>query len=147
MQLDCLYSLMVFCSQRTEPVSCVFAHIKRFQWMRSNSFHFVLLMAHKGVLVSFEKQGQHLSCKARHCNARMWIYWLILFYHLNKDRGETCRLERVQRGTVSLERIQQKNIKSRQNEKGAIKYLKDPPTHSPPYLPPRHWSTLQFPWS
>lgn len=46
------------------------------------------------------------------------------FYHLNKDRGETRRHERVQRGTVSLERIQQKNVKSRQNEKGAIKYLK-----------------------
>lgn len=57
------------------------------------------------------------------------------FCHLNKDRGETCRLERVQRGIVSLERIQQKNMKSRQNEKGAIKYLKDPLpylTHRPP---------------
>lgn len=51
----------------------------------------------------------------------MHVDLLIDLHRLNKNCEKRCRLRRVHRGTPSLERTQQKNMKSRQNEKAAKK--------------------------
>lgn len=52
---------------------------------------------------------------------------LIDLHHLKKNCEKRCRLRRVHKGTLSLEGAQQKNMKSRQNQKAAKKVSQTSP--------------------
>lgn len=95
----------------------------------SNSLHLMFLKGHKEASFEIWKKKKVKALQTVH------VDFLIDLHHLKKNCEEICRLQRVHRGTVSLERTQQKNMKSRQKEKAAKKkYLKHP-LKAPKYPP------------